>query len=349
MSSSQSQKPQAPRYESNKYCVCTSCINNDGGQCATLVELEKHLKTVGILTANDAQLTQILLPGPPTHDLTPCHTTLLAFFSGVMDRELRDNMSKGRSMSRIQFFNQKICADDMASLLTWCRTGRIHIDYDDSDFQDDRCRFERLWNLAAMLEMPEFANFCMRLILAKYSWNVLGASETPALDFQSAPYGPTGPLFVITNQLDVVRHSRLSAFIERLLTSRDPLQEDLVHAVSNGKREAYQNAWHDRLASNIQLNYRVAESRTVDESKVDNDPTNPELAGLFLVSVPDRDPDQFRLELSRQGYQTAKNTVAKTKYTQRTLCVPSRDKQVFYKAFEYDPADHRELGAAPPR
>lgn len=75
---------------------------------------------------------------------------------------------------------------------------------------------ERLYCIAADLEMPEFANYCMRLVMAKYSWNFFSPKKNLAnrkkdtiLDFaykesrvpfklmlRDAPFAPEGIHFI---------------------------------------------------------------------------------------------------------------------------------------------------------
>ncbi|KAI1634958.1 hypothetical protein F4809DRAFT_642912 [Biscogniauxia mediterranea] len=98
------------RHQSNKYCVCAVCIRQDG-LCETLTELEDHLKIVSSPLLKDTRSITIRLcrppPGEPLDTPITCPAVLLAYFSGVVGRELRSHLKRGKRLDTIIIFTDQ--------------------------------------------------------------------------------------------------------------------------------------------------------------------------------------------------------------------------------------------------
>ncbi|KAI1078253.1 hypothetical protein F5B20DRAFT_234001 [Whalleya microplaca] len=307
----------AGRYQSNKYCVCAACIYNEG-LCETLVELEKHLNIVATLTINDHRITTVefFYPHSPACANATCPTVLLAYFSAYFNRELERLLLQGKFLSHIVFTDESAHGDDLKALVTWCRFGQIKLE--GTPHFSTGCRIERLWYLAAKLEMPEFANFCMRLVMAKYSWNFYGNPTTPTLDLEHAPYELLGPLYVVRQRkslwdlrdpkrssLTLPSGSLLFQFMDSLTYRRSALRPEVVahvkdaHMYTQKCRRAFINTTIQKWLFDPSLFFLL---------KIDWEylPTNPKYWPLFQLPIPERDAESWYNNLCFQySYQEA--------------------------------------------
>ncbi|KAI0600019.1 hypothetical protein F4775DRAFT_86175 [Biscogniauxia sp. FL1348] len=294
----------ACRYQSNKYCVCTACIEEDG-LCETLTELEKHLKTVASLLSKDMRLISIQFsrPGRPSGASVTCPAVLLAYFSGAIDRQLRADLQRGKRLDSINFVDEAAHGGDFKTLVEWCLTGRVELDGEPPRFSSGD-RMERLWYLAKALDMPRFANFAMRLIMAKYSWNFLGHHPgTPVLDVKHAPYEPFGPDYIVAQPGTNGFPTLLFIFLKGLVLSREPCSAKVLAKVH--RMRAYKRKWQHVYGSQGQLGLWIEDAHDglVDESAYL--PMLPQYSFRFFVDHVEREPGEWFNELRDCGFQDA--------------------------------------------
>ncbi|KAI5926625.1 hypothetical protein F4810DRAFT_652811 [Camillea tinctor] len=296
------------RYESNKYCVCEACITTQG-MCETFIVLEDHLKILAVLLASDSHRITIQISraeGTPALLTRTCPAVVLAYFSGVIRRELQFQLRRGKRLEKVIFIDKSPWFGDLDILIEWCITGRIDIDgYTDIDgmplFISDHV-VERIWYLAKSLDMPRFANFIMRLVMAKYSWNFLAQPRSPALDIKSAPYKPDGPVYVVQRESDSENPSLLFLFIKGLMKCRSPCSAEVLSGVR--KIRDYKRDWTRTFTSGK----LQTESIGLTLSRSDWDagvlPTRPRNAFKYFVdlSVNKKTAAEFLNQLRNQGY-----------------------------------------------
>jgi hypothetical protein len=179
------------------------------------------------------------------------------------------------------------------SLTQWCYTGTITLkDWEevDGDF------LERLWNLACLLEMPEFANFTMRLLMAKYCWYRPSNDGDAVLSLKAAPYIYRGVKYVLKSHSGNRSKSRLVVFIKRILQARGPLAEEVINHLIDSQRQGYESEWRKCISGNPLLESILGEGETslVNERAL---PMNPEFSSLFYLPAYVKDHNDWLVRL----------------------------------------------------
>ncbi|KAH6660654.1 hypothetical protein BKA67DRAFT_61345 [Truncatella angustata] len=180
-----------------------------------------------------------------------CHMILFACFSRVMDREVRQQLRKQKQLAVLVVEERHSIADDFCKLVAWCYTGQLG-DEQMTDLHRGNAA-ERLWNLAADLEMPEFANYCMRAILTKHTHSMGDGGDDLVFKGNEAPYEHYGLLHVHRhNRADPFRDSaraRILCFMQRLLETHPPMSR--VALVSTKNRLEYERGWYKAMSNDM--------------------------------------------------------------------------------------------------
>ncbi|KAK9778382.1 hypothetical protein SCAR479_04784 [Seiridium cardinale] len=238
------------RLDFNKYCVCSAC-RGKGGTCESLKAYDEHVKTVGSLILHDSQSVALRISEWSTGVSTElsCPLILIAYFSRVIDREVQKQLAQKKTIAILKFRDKKLFGDDFKKMITWCYTGQIQ-SHSPVDIYNGNI-LERLWNLAADLEMPEFANYCMRGLMSKYTHDVsLGGLLGDFLG-NAAPYQYYGLLHVQRqNSTGLYRsegshRGRLFCFMQRLLENHPPISSDVMAQVK--ERVIYEHSWYKAM------------------------------------------------------------------------------------------------------
>ncbi|KAI3323348.1 hypothetical protein HD806DRAFT_544105 [Xylariaceae sp. AK1471] len=153
----------APKFESNKLCVCCPCLDKEG-TCETLLIHEKHVEVVQFLITRDRRFLTI---STSLRGTIVSHTALLAYFSSVIREEVVRQFKNAKILNYIELRgivqqhkyveSARYCLQDaLGCLLEWCYTGTIELESQYKFLCDNRF-LEGLWDLAGVLDMPEFA------------------------------------------------------------------------------------------------------------------------------------------------------------------------------------------------
>jgi hypothetical protein len=142
-----------------------------------------------------------------------CHSAILCRYSQVLKRLFEHYTLEGQTISCIEFSagvapnmwgflksEEGSLKSGIGMLTQWCYTGRFGPVGYDYEFTSDH-DLESMWNFAVDLEMPLLANYCMRLIVAKYSYGCWATEDyRPVLLLSDAPYHVLGPIYVFSPQ-----------------------------------------------------------------------------------------------------------------------------------------------------
>ncbi|KAK6069148.1 hypothetical protein SCUP515_09192 [Seiridium cupressi] len=202
----------------NWFCVCSAC-RGEATECVSLKALHQHTLLVCQLLATDPSTTAVY-----DHDqfLGHCHTILLAFFSNVLGREIQSTIIQGNRVKEIHLTNHDDHNNEMKISMRWMYTGCIHFDRENYQFKGTN--LERLWLLATDLEMPEYANCLMRMIIGKYTKykDISGHKECFGVSWY-----PFEPVYWMwqgwkTYEFDALRSAKLVRFYKQLFRTQKP-------------------------------------------------------------------------------------------------------------------------------
>ncbi|KAI0378010.1 hypothetical protein F5Y04DRAFT_291471 [Hypomontagnella monticulosa] len=208
-----------------QYCTCEACLHDSRDLCELIANRAEHLQVVSTLLTYDP--ADMIFVGYDISQQDACisiHANILCYWSPTIRNAVYQSPepvsffwidfseTRGRSMSVWKHIVQ------------WCYTGRLLDEVTLSDATigsgDD---IESLWSAAASLEMYELCNYCLRLIIIKYTWGI-GAVADPGARFlpRDCPYDAYGAYFVFKSRRRGAKFQRLVRFFQDLLMARGP-------------------------------------------------------------------------------------------------------------------------------
>lgn len=132
--------------------------------------------------------------------------SLLVYHSRIIEREFQRRADEGVRLKSLTLCG--IREYELEQLIKWCYTGRVdHVYVEDI--------LETLWNVAADLEMPYLANWCMMRIFEKFARNLPDGDEMSG-DSDGSQWAPWmfAHLTVFENNGDEPRRRKLLNFVE---------------------------------------------------------------------------------------------------------------------------------------
>ncbi|KAI1659696.1 hypothetical protein F4813DRAFT_401304 [Daldinia decipiens] len=230
-----------------KYCTCEACSYGLKGQCEVSRELFEHTQVVATILANGSQRMIAIGYGVrrERHHVT-CHASLLCYWSPVIKKAI-ERSRKPVSAFWISFGeNGRRAIMIWKQIIQWCYVGRL---MDPSDVSDatigHNSDIEALWNAAITLEMHELANYCLRLIVIKYTWG-LGVRSDTRFEFnpRDCPFDAAGLYEVFIQNQRGYLYRKLLGFMEDLLTVRGPLTPGAMEHVSPAAMQKWTDLMH---------------------------------------------------------------------------------------------------------
>ncbi|KAF3066522.1 hypothetical protein GL218_09056 [Daldinia childiae] len=218
-----------------KYCTCEPCSYGLKGQCEVSRELYEHTQVVAAILANGSQ-RMIAIGYAVRRDRyhVTCHASLLCYWSPVIKNAM-ERESNPVSAFWIAFGeNGRRAIMIWKQIIQWCYVGRLMDPSDSSDATiGHNSDIEALWHAALTLEMHELANYCLRLIVIKYTWGLSVRSDT-RVEFnpRDCPFDAAGLYEVFLQNQRGRFHRKLLLFMEDLLTARGPLTPGAMEHVS---------------------------------------------------------------------------------------------------------------------
>ncbi|KAI1806670.1 hypothetical protein F4811DRAFT_119840 [Daldinia bambusicola] len=218
-----------------KYCTCEPCSYGLKRQCEMNRVLFEHQQIVGTILANGSQ--KIITIGFAVHrqrHQVTCHASLLCYWSPVIKRAIERARSPVNAIWLSFGETGRRAIMLWKQIIQWCYVGRL---MDPSDLSDATIGYnsdiEALWNAAITLDMHELANYCLRLIVIKYTWGLAVRSDT-RFEFhpRDCPFDAAGLYEIFGNNQRGFKLRTLLRFAEDLLRARGPLTPGAVGHVS---------------------------------------------------------------------------------------------------------------------
>ncbi|CAJ2501368.1 Uu.00g042210.m01.CDS01 [Anthostomella pinea] len=261
-------------------CTCKSCYDR-GSRCSGLQALDYHSDVVGLILSGDQSMIRVCAGvGVQRVDKT-CHSTLLMFHSDVIQREIRCQAELGCRTAVIEFLSlteKQVRFLDAA--ITWCYTGKTNIQFEEADDHED------MWNFAVDLEMPGLANYCMKLIIQKYSWADIKGERL--IRENHARYGPEGFRKVCYENRGIPRRNKLLCFVEDLICTRGPLMESAIQGPDRRSYDqSYINLWQNaRSEDEVFGNWLNRLGGLCREADAQQWPTHPTQWTKYMMTTP---------------------------------------------------------------
>ncbi|KAK6953967.1 hypothetical protein Daesc_003929 [Daldinia eschscholtzii] len=217
------------------YCTCEACSYGLKRQCEINTQLFEHQQVVATILANGSpRMISIGFAVRRERHHVTCHASLLCYWSPVIKRAIERArnpvsaiwLSFGETGRRAIIIWKQI--------IQWCYIGRL---MDPSDLSDatigHNSDIEALWNAAVTLDMHELANYCLRLIVIKYTWG-LGARSDTKFEFnpRDCPFDASGLYEIFTKNQRGFMFRKLLHFAEDLVSARGPLTQGAIGHVS---------------------------------------------------------------------------------------------------------------------
>ncbi|KAI1204240.1 uncharacterized protein F4807DRAFT_472391 [Annulohypoxylon truncatum] len=213
-----------PNYSAlSSYCTCEQCLYGCQESC---VRVDSRDLTWQSLANSRHKMLEIGFTINQQKHYVTCHSSLLCYWSATIKNAV---YSQANPVHRIWIESEQKDEKAIAvwsQIVQWCYTGRL---FDPSNVSDASIGstddIEVLWTVAISLEMNELANYCMRLIIMKYSWGFsTRANSAKKIHPRDCPFDAWGPYHAFVNCYKLGNKNRqLLEFMEELISAGGPL------------------------------------------------------------------------------------------------------------------------------
>ncbi|KAI0889625.1 uncharacterized protein GGS22DRAFT_194035 [Annulohypoxylon maeteangense] len=222
-----------------------------------------------------------------------CHSSLLCYWSAT----IRDAVYAQANPVRCIWIEFEHKDEQITALwkqvVQWCYTGRLFDPTSGSDASigtaDD---IELIWNVAVSLEMNELANYCMHLIIVKYSWGITSRDTlNKKIHPRDSPYDAWGPYHVFINCYKLgVRHRKLLEFMEEFIGACGPLAPRKRARAS----PATQQSWQTTCGDNEDFRDWIEQLGGLEHERVEAVlPTHSNQWDTYMIPAHPRVPDNI--------------------------------------------------------
>ncbi|KAI1456586.1 hypothetical protein F4805DRAFT_475725 [Annulohypoxylon moriforme] len=225
------------------YCVCEDCLYGCQETCVFNRMHHQHAQTVAaILTTGSQEMLEINFTVNQTKQRVTCHSSLICYWSGTIKTAVYSQPSRVRSVWIDFEYKDDQVMNLWKQVIQWCYTGRLFDPQTMSDAaigKDDD--LEILWTAAISLDMGELANYCMHLIIIKYSCGFSARADwVQKLHPRDCPYDAWGPHHVYINCYQMgTKYRKLLDFVEEHIGTGGPLAPRKVERASQATIQSW--------------------------------------------------------------------------------------------------------------
>ncbi|KAI2472395.1 hypothetical protein F4781DRAFT_445353 [Annulohypoxylon bovei var. microspora] len=229
----------------SNFCTCENCLYGYKESCKLTRMHHRHSQTVGVILASGShRMLEIGFTANNERHYVTCHSSLICYWSATIRNAIypRPNPIHRIWIDFEQNGEQTIVL--WKQIVQWCYTGKL---FDPNNIGDASIGYdddiEMLWTAAISLEMNELANYCMHLIIMKYSWGFSArANPTQKIHPRDCPFDARGPYhaFIKCHKLGI-KHRKLLEFMEGLISAGGPMATRKRKRANNGTIQSWLN------------------------------------------------------------------------------------------------------------